>query len=204
MIINSTVAPDSANGPVNLQVDFSTQDSFSSFVRQIDTVARPYDTLGIKVSDGTIFVDWPPAGAPPAYYGKTVSIDVNTVVPGEYTLLYCRVRYVYSDGTTTDWKHTTVSPGGGGEEQNVVNHNFGSPDALRVFDNAMLPVSGATIIAYIANQYAAGQRIAIASAFTGPDGRWLQDMRLAPGTYTLTFDSPGKKQYVRSITVTEG
>jgi len=93
-----------------------------------------------------------------------------------------------------------ITSGGGSV---IVNHNFGGTDALRVFDAASMPVEGVAILAYIASDYAMGFRRAIAAAFTASDGRWLQDMKLNPNTYTLTFESPGKVLYARNVMVKE-
>jgi hypothetical protein len=53
----------------------------------------------------------------------------------------------------------------------------------------------ATILAYLATDYAAGHTDAahvVASTTTGPDGRWAAPLLLDPGTYVLVFGVPGQ------------
>lgn len=94
-----------------------------------------------------------------------------------------------------------------GDGQIVVDHDYGEPDNLRYVTAAGAGISGATIRAYTASDYTAGNRgqdFIVATSQTGADGRWDQAMMLEPASYVFVFYKPG--QYgpdVRQVTVTE-
>jgi len=71
----------------------------------------------------------------------------------------------------------------------VVNHDYGGTDALRYVYQSV-GVADATIQAFNKADYVAGNRGAayvVAQSQTNSLGRWVRDMMLNPGTYTLVF-----------------
>lgn len=92
------------------------------------------------------------------------------------------------------------SGGGAGEGDIAVNHNTGGTDALRVTAGGV-GVDDVRIRAYLTSDYDAGFRVARGEAFTASDGRWVSDMMLDAGSYTLTFDKPGYVLKNQEVTV---
>jgi hypothetical protein len=90
--------------------------------------------------------------------------------------------------------------GGAGDGNIPVNHNTGGTDALRVVAGGV-GIEGCTIRAYIKADYDAGLRVVKAEAATGDDGRWIEDMMLSAGTYTLTFSAPGYVLADQEVTI---
>lgn len=70
----------------------------------------------------------------------------------------------------------------------LVDHNFGSADALAVMTNDSVRVDNAAIWAFRAADYQAGKRgfeFVVASTTTDVDGRWRQALMLDKGSYVL-------------------
>ena len=84
---------------------------------------------------------------------------------------------------------------GGGEA--LVDHDYGSADALTVMTPAGARVDNATILAYRQSDYDAGRRTpeyVVASTKTDVNGRWASPMMLDPGNYTLLVYKQGAIQ----------
>lgn len=90
----------------------------------------------------------------------------------------------------------------------LVNHNYGGPDNLRYVAPNGAGVEDGTIQVYLKEDYDAGLRgrgYILAETSTGPDGRWVRDLALDPGTYTLVFFKQGVyAPTTKDITVTLG
>ena len=83
--------------------------------------------------------------------------------------------------------------GASGSGTETVNHNFGGADALRYVFNGV-GVEGAKIQAFFRTDYDAGnstRAFVQAEAITSSDGRWVNNMKLDPGNYTLVFFEVG-------------
>lgn len=82
--------------------------------------------------------------------------------------------------------------GSGGSGNTVVNHNTGGTDALRFVDGAGAGIEGATIMAYVKEDYDDGIYTMRGQATTGADGRWTANLMLDDGVeYALVFYKPG-------------
>lgn len=84
--------------------------------------------------------------------------------------------------------------GGTGDGSVTVNHNTGGTDNLRYVTSAGAGIEDAYVRAYLKADYDAGNRGAAfvkAIVRTGPDGRWVQDMKLDPATYVFEFVKQG-------------
>jgi len=88
----------------------------------------------------------------------------------------------------------TGEGGAAGEGSVTVNHNTGGTDNLRYITSAGAGIEDAYVRAYLKADYDAGNRSAAfvkAVVRTGPDGRWVQDMKLDPATYVFEFVKQG-------------
>lgn len=81
-----------------------------------------------------------------------------------------------------------------------VNHNTGGVDALRVMVSGVA-VDECTILAYLTSEYSTGLRKVRGRSITGEDGRWVRDMMLNAGSYTLTFDADGDELKVQEVAI---
>lgn len=82
------------------------------------------------------------------------------------------------------------SGAGTGSGSIAVNHNTHGADALRYVTSGNVGIAGATIWAYAATDYAAGNlgpAFVQAATTTGPDGRWQAPLMLDAGNWTLAF-----------------
>lgn len=87
-----------------------------------------------------------------------------------------------------------------GSGSRTIDHNYGGTDALRFVAPGGQGVAGATVWAYLAADYAAGNvggQFVQGQATTGQDGRWLVPMSLDPGSYELVFFKLG--QYTDTV-----
>lgn len=76
----------------------------------------------------------------------------------------------------------------------MVDHNYGGTDALAAQSTTGGRVAGCNIRAYLTSDYQAGNTgvgFVVATTSTDANGRWLQPMMLAPGTYTLVYSEQG-------------
>jgi len=87
-----------------------------------------------------------------------------------------------------------------------INHNTPTTDNLRAVNTAGVGIPNVQIFAFLASDYQAGNigsAFLQATAVTGPDGRWLNTMMLAPQTYTFLFGDPGEFQTgAKTLTIT--
>lgn len=77
----------------------------------------------------------------------------------------------------------------------MVDHNFGSTDALQAVTPGGVGVNDVDINAFLTSDYAANRRTSqyvAARTTTGPDGRWARAMMLDPGSYTLVYYKQGQ------------
>lgn len=82
--------------------------------------------------------------------------------------------------------------GSGGAGAIPVNHNTGGTDNLRFVDGAGAGIEGATIMAYVKEDYDDGIFTMRGQAVTGADGRWMGNLMLDEDIeYTLVFYKPG-------------
>lgn len=82
--------------------------------------------------------------------------------------------------------------GSGGAGSIPVNHNTGGTDALRFVDGSGAGIEGATIMAYVKEDYDGGVFTMRGMATTGADGRWTSNLMLDEDVpYTLVFYKPG-------------
>lgn len=80
-----------------------------------------------------------------------------------------------------------------GDGSVAVNHNYGGTDALTYEDDGV-GIDNATIRAYLASEYNAGNRSAeyvVATSYTNVEGRWTVTMMLDPDDYILVFHKQG-------------
>jgi hypothetical protein len=76
----------------------------------------------------------------------------------------------------------------------AVDHNYGGTDALAYQAGGGYGIVGATILAYLSSDYAAGHfdpQYVVGRTTTVAGGRWNTPLFLGPGTYTLVFQLPG-------------
>ncbi len=76
----------------------------------------------------------------------------------------------------------------------LVNHNYGGTDNLRYVAPNGVGIDNATIQVFVKSDYDAGKRgrgYIIAESVTGTDGRWVRDVALDPGEYTVVFFKQG-------------
>jgi len=76
----------------------------------------------------------------------------------------------------------------------LVNHNYGGTDNLRYVAPNGVGIDNATIQIFVRSDYDAGKRgrgYIIAESVTGTDGRWVRDVALDPGDYTVVFFKQG-------------
>jgi hypothetical protein len=82
--------------------------------------------------------------------------------------------------------------GSGGSGSIPVNHNTGGTDALRFVDGSGAGIEGATIMAYVKEDYDDGVFTMRGMVTTGADGRWTSNLMLDDDVpYTLVFYKPG-------------
>jgi hypothetical protein len=98
---------------------------------------------------------------------------------------------------TLVWDDGTGGGSGSGTGSGTipVDQDTGGTDALRYVTAGGVGIPRATILAYLATDYAAGHTgsaYVVASTSTGPDGRWAAPLLLDPGTYVLAFGVPGQ------------
>ena len=77
----------------------------------------------------------------------------------------------------------------------LVDHNYGGADALTYQTAGGQGIAGATILAFLADDYNLGNRSAayvLGRSTTDSNGRWTQSMGLGPGTYVLLYSKPGQ------------
>lgn len=86
----------------------------------------------------------------------------------------------------------------------AVDHNYGGTDALAVMTVDGVRIADATIRAYRAADYTAGNRsdaFVVAQTTTNVDGRWVTPMLLDPSSYVLLVFRQGVIQ-ARTVNVT--
>lgn len=75
----------------------------------------------------------------------------------------------------------------------AVDHNTGGTDAMRYIDEEGAGIAGATIRAYVTEDYDAGVYDLRAKTVTGDDGRWKTPLYLSDGVpYTIVFEKDGE------------
>ena len=103
---------------------------------------------------------------------------------------------------------TSVNEPGTGDV--AITHDYGSADAYRIIDDSGNGVDGATVKAYLASDYAAGN-LAVSfikgetytGTVSGSAGRWLAPLYLDAGVYTLVAEKPGViRASTKTLTVT--
>lgn len=82
--------------------------------------------------------------------------------------------------------------GSGGSGSVPVNHNTGGTDALRFVDGSGAGIEGASVVAYVKEDYDDGIFTMRGQVATGADGRWTSNLMLDEDVpYTLVFYKPG-------------
>jgi len=77
----------------------------------------------------------------------------------------------------------------------LVNHDYGGTDNLRYVAPNGSGIENGSVICYLKEDYDAGRRsrgFIIAETRTKTDGRWMREMYLMPGDYTLVFFKTGE------------
>jgi hypothetical protein len=85
-----------------------------------------------------------------------------------------------------------------------VDHDWPTPDAMRVQDDSGVGIAGASIQVYRRADYDAGSRTRdnlIGSTSTGADGKWLAPLPMGPGDYAAIVGAAGFFSGLRYFTV---
>lgn len=143
-------------------------------------LARIDTTVGSRLASGSY-------SAPPS--AEDVAEAVRTELAPELAHIDADISSISGGGG-----------GGGGDGDVLVDHNYGSDDALQIVSGGV-GIDGVTIRAYLSSDYSAGNYIVRATAFTGTDGRWVTPMMLDSGTYTLVGTKDGRKTITVEVTV---
>jgi hypothetical protein len=130
------------------------------------------------------------ADAPEEYAPGRYVVRVPLAAIGDENELYGTSTTANATVLNKPYPRPPVAETGTGDAE--VDHDTGGADNLRYTDSVNNGIDGATVIAYLASDYAAGAYVRRGKTVTRSDGRWAAPLNLNSGlAYTIRFEKDG-------------